>query len=262
VHPTSLDKHGAGLTFHGAMGQITALGRTTTIDPFVLVRTLPRVLSQQNVYGTETEVTLGTYAASLLPQGFEYSVTGTLQRGSYANDSIHAGSGIARAGYTAKRLWWSPRMQGEYDYATGNPHRNALRIGTNDQIYPSNHNVFGLVDLFGFENIKQVRGNLDVKPAENLSLLLQASSLQVATVRDAVYNSSGSAVVKAPVAGFAGDGIGTEFDASGKYVYRKYLVANVGVGHFFPGAVMTHNGHGVPLTLAYLGFTYRFRAGK
>jgi hypothetical protein len=258
VHPTSLDTHGAGLTFHGAMGQITALKRTT-IDPFVLVRALPRVLSQQGVYGTETEVTMGVYAASLLPLGFEYSATGTLQRGSYSNDSIHSGSGIVKAGYTAKRLYWSPRVQGEYDYATGNPHRNALRIGTNDQIYPSNHNAFGLVDLFGFENIKQVRGNLDLKPAKNFSMLFQAGSLQVVTVRDGVYSGSGGTTVKAPAAGFVSDDIGTEFDASVKYVYRRYLIANIGVGHLFPGELMTHDAHGAPLTLAYLGFTYRFK---
>jgi hypothetical protein len=258
VHPTSLDTHGAGLTFHGAMGQITALKRTT-IDPFVLVRALPRVLSQQGVYGTETEVTMGVYAASLLPLGFEYSATGTLKRGSYSNDSIHSGSGIVKAGYTAKRLYWSPRVQGEYDYATGNPHRNALRIGTNDQIYPSNHNAFGLVDLFGFENIKQVRGNLDLKPAKNFSMLFQAGSLQVVTVRDGVYSGSGGTTVKAPAAGFVSDDIGTEFDASVKYVYRRYLIANIGVGHLFPGELMTHDAHGAPLTLAYLGFTYRFK---
>jgi hypothetical protein len=260
VHPTSLDLHGAGLTFHGVEGHIASLAPRTTIEPFVLVRALSRVLSQQKVYGTEVEVTTGAYAASQLPLGFEYSATGTLQRGSYSNDSIHAGSGIARAGYTARWLHWSPRLQAEYDYATGNPHRDALRIGTNDQIYPSNHNAFGLVDLFGFENIKQVRGNLDLKPAENLSLLFQAGSLHVVTLRDSVYSGSGSAVVKAPAAGFAGDDIGTEFDASAKYVLRKYIVANFGVGHLFPGEVMTKNGHGTPLTLAYLGFTYRFRA--
>jgi hypothetical protein len=260
VHPTSLDLHGAGLTFHGVEGHIVSLAPRTTLEPFVLVRALPRVLSQQKVYGSELEVTSGAYAASQLPLGFEYSATGTLQRGSYSNDSIHAGSGIARAGYTARWLHWTPRIQGEYDYATGNPHRDSQRIGTNDQIYPSNHNAFGLVDLFGFENIKQVRGNLDLKPAQNLSLLFQAGSLHVVTTRDSVYSGSGSAVVKAPSAGFAGDDIGTEFDASAKYVLRKYIVANVGVGHLFPGEVMTKNGHGAPLTLAYLGFTYRFRA--
>ena len=132
-------------------------------------------------------------------------------------------------------------------------------IGTYDQQYPSNHNAFGLVDLFGFENIKQVRGNLDLKPAANLSLLFQAGSLHVTTVRDSVYNGSGSAVVKAPAAGFASDGIGTEFDASAKYLLRKYVLVNAGVGHFFPGGVMTHGAKGAPLTLVYFGLTYRFR---
>ncbi len=259
VHATSLDKHGAGLTFHGVEGQITTLFPRTTIEPFVLIRALPRVLSQQSVYGGELEVTTGAYAASQLPLGFDYSVTGTLQRGSYSNDAIHAGSGIAKAGYTAKWAKWTPRVQGEYDYATGNPHRNALRIGTNDQIYPSNHNAFGLVDLFGFENIKQVRGNLDMKPAANFSMLMQAGSLHVATVMDGVYSGSGGTTIKAPKAGFVSDDIGTEFDASAKYVYRKYLVANIGVGHLFPGELMTHDAHGAPLTLAYLGFTYRFK---
>jgi len=259
VHATSLDKHGAGLTFHGVEGHITTLLPRTTIEPFVLVRALPRVLSQQKTYGSELETTTGAYAASLLPLGFEYSATGTLQRGSYASDSIHAGSGIARVGYMAKWMPWAPRVQGEYDYATGNPHRNALRIGTNDQIYPSNHNAFGLVDLFGFENIKQLRGNVDLRPAKGLSMLFEAGSLHVATKMDGVYSGSGSSVIKAPAAGFAGDDIGTEFDASAKVVVRKYVVANVGVGHLFPGNVMTHNAHGAPLTLAYLGFTYRFR---
>jgi hypothetical protein len=259
VHPTSLDTHGAGLTFHGVEGHIVSLAPRTTVEPFVLIRALPRVLSQQSVYGGELEVTSGVYAASQLPLGFDYSATGILQRGSYSNDSIHAGSGIVRAGYTAHRLPWSPRLQGEYDYATGNPHRNPLRIGTYDQQYPSNHNAFGLVDLFGFENIKQTRANLDLKPAKSLSLLFEAGSLHVVTVRDGVYSGSGSAVVKAPSAGFTGDDIGTEFDASAKYVIEKYVVANVGVGHLFPGEVLTHNAHGAPLTLAYFGLTYRFK---
>jgi len=278
VHPTSLDKHGAGLTFHGVEGQITTLFPRTTIEPFVLIRALPRVLGQAipvvvepnlkpgpkgdgpvGVYGGELEVTMGVYAASQLPLGFDYSATGTLQRGSYSNDSIHAGSGMVKAGYTAKWTKWTPRVQGEYDYATGNPHRNDLRIGTNDQLYPSNHNAFGLVDLFGFENIKQVRGNLDLKPAANFSMLFQAGSLHVATVMDSVYSSSGGVTVKAPAAGFVSDDIGTEFDASAKYVYRNYLVANLGVGHLFPGELMTRDAHGAPPTLAYLGFTYRFK---
>jgi hypothetical protein len=257
VHTSSLDTHGAGLTFHGATGQLTSLLPNTTIAPFVLLRRLPRVLSQQSVYGAENEVTTGMYVAGKLPLGFEYATTGTLQRGSYSNDSIHAGSGIAKLGYTANRMAWTPRLQGEYDYATGNPHRNTLRIGTNDQGYPSNHNAFGLVDLFGFENIKQLRGHLELKPAKTLSLLFQAGSLHLTTVRDSVYTSSGGTLIKAPAAGFLSDDIGTEFDASAKYIFHKYVVAAIGTGHLFPGAALTHNAHAAPLSLAYISLKYR-----
>jgi hypothetical protein len=73
-------------------GSINTWVPRTTLEPFALVKAMPRVLSQQNIYGTEAEVTPG-----LLVQGFpgwkvDYDVTGTLQRGSYSNDSIHAGS--------------------------------------------------------------------------------------------------------------------------------------------------------------------------
>ncbi len=123
--------------------------------------------SQQGVVGNQTEVTFGSYYETKLPLGFDSSGTGDLQRGSYSNDSIHAGAAIVRGGYGTKRLPWQPHLEVEYDYATGNPHTNADRIGTYDQEYPSNHNAFGLVDLFGFQNIKQDRLSLQLTPRSN-----------------------------------------------------------------------------------------------
>ncbi len=262
VHATSLDKHGAGLTFHGAEGNINTLLPKTSLQPFVLIRALPRVVSQQGTAGSETEVTFGSYYDTKLPLGFDSSGTGVLQRGSYSNDSIHAGAGIIRGGYAAGRVPLKPHIEGEYDYATGNPHTNASRIGTYDEQYPSNHNAFGLVDLFGFQNIKQDRLNFSLAPQTNLLMLFQVGSLHVASVRDGVYSSPGTILFKAPAAGFAHNGIGTEFDASAKYIFRKSFVTNVGVGHLFPGAVMTSAAHGAPLTLAYLQFTYRFKVDQ
>ncbi len=259
VHPTSLDKHGAGLTFHGVEASLTTLVPRTVVQPFVLVHALPRVISQQGIAGTQTEVTFGSFYETKLPLNFDSSGTGLLQRGSYSNDSIHAGAGIVRFGYAAARVPLKPHVEVEYDYATGNPHTNPDRIGTYDQQYPSNHNAFGLVDLFGFQNIKQDRVNFSLAPTPNFLLLFQGGSLHVASTRDGVYASAGTSLFKAPAAGFLHDGIGTEFDASAKYIYRKSFVTNVGVGHFFPGYVMTSSAHGAPLTIAYLQFTYRFK---
>ncbi len=67
VHPTSLDTHGAGLTFHGVHAKLATYVPHTTIEPFVLVRALPRVTSQQGVVGSQTEVTFGSYYETKLP---------------------------------------------------------------------------------------------------------------------------------------------------------------------------------------------------
>jgi Alginate export len=262
IHPTSLDKHGAGLTFHGVYGTLGTIVPHTTVEPFVFVKALPRVLSQQSIYGSETEVTFGSEVVGNIKGGFDYDLLGALQRGSYSNDSIHAGAGYAKVAYTATNLYWKPRLGGEYDYATGNPHRNLNRISTFDEQYPSNHNAFGLVDLFGYQNIKQSRINLDLSPMRHLTVLVQQEFLNVASVHDGVYNGAGTQFVKPSAQGFASDDIGKGFDASAKYVFHDYLVINIGVGHFFPGRLMTANAHGAPLTLSYLSFTYRFKVNN
>jgi hypothetical protein len=149
------------------------------------------------------------------------------------------------------------------DYSrNSNTHRDPARINTFDQQYPSNHNAFGLVDLFGFQNIKQYRLNMDLEPYRHLTLLFQAESLHVASRHDGLYSGAGSLFLNAPSAGFASDDIGTGFDASAKYVYHKYFVIQAGVGHLFPGRIMTNNSHGTPLTISWLQFTYRFKIIK
>jgi hypothetical protein len=262
IYPTSLDKHGAGLTFHGVYGTIGSWVPHTVLQPFVLVKAFPRVKSQQGVYGSEVETTFGAETEGRLPAGFDYDVVGDLQRGSYSNDSIHSGAGIAKVAHLFNSVPWKPRLGGEYDYATGNPHRNPNRISTYDQQYPSDHNAFGLFDLFGFQNIWERRVNLDLGPTKNLTLLFQGEAIGVSSRFDSVYNSAEGVVVQSPAHGFATNSIGDGFDASAKYVFHDYWVVNTGVGHFFPGSLMSANNHGAPLTYAFFGITYRFSVSK
>jgi hypothetical protein len=263
VHPTSLDNHGAGLTFHGAVGTIGTMVPNVSIQPFVFVQAFPRVEGANGVFGTQTTVTPGFEAAGDIPGGFNFDALWAIQRGSYSNESIEASAGYIKAGYRSGYLAWQPRMRGEYDYASGNPHTNPLRMGTFDQQYPSNHNAFGLTDLFGFQNIKEERVNLDLTPTKNLALLIQEDWLQAASSQDSVYNGSAVVLIQTPTAGFLSNDIGREFDASAKYVFlRNYMVLNVGVAHFSPGTLMRQNAHGAPLTLAYMSLTYRFRMDR
>jgi Alginate export len=259
VHPTSLDTHGAGLTFHGAVGTIGTWVPHMAIQPFVYIKSFPRVASQQGIFGTETITTPGVEAAGNFPGGFDFDGLIALQRGSYSNDSVVASAGYIKAGYTSQAAFLKPRLLGEYDYASGNTRKDLTKINTFDQQYPSNHNAFGLTDLFGFQNIKQERINLDLTPHKRVTVLLQQEWIQVASRFDNIYSGSAGTVVKAPTTGLLSDDIGREFDASAKWAINDYVVMNIGVGHFSPGDAMRENGHGPPLTLGYVSLTYRFK---
>jgi hypothetical protein len=262
IHPTSLDKHGAGLTFHGAYGNITTWIPKVHLSPYVLFHDVRGVTSNQGLKGNEVETTFGSEIEGSLPAHFDYEANASLQRGSYSNNSIHAGQNFDKLSYTLVKAPWTPRIGGEFDYATGNNHANANLIGTYDQSYPSNHNVFGLVDLFGYQNIRQERINLDLAPSKNFTMLIQGGFLNLAQKQDSVYSSSASVTIKPPTAGFATTDLGTEFDASAKYVFRDYIVANIGAGHLFPGEVLIDNKHGAAETIGYFSLTYRFRVDK
>ena len=259
MHPSSLDKHGAGLTFHGAYGYIGTWIPQVHLSPYVLIRTARGVTSLQGTKGNEVETTFGSEVEGDLPHHFDYQGNASLQRGSFANDSIQAGQAFVKLAYFVKHSAWQPRLGGEFDYATGNDHSKPTVVGTYDQQYPSNHNAFGLVDLFGYQNIRQERLNLDLIPSKALSILVQGGFLNLAHKQDSLYSSSGSVTIKAPAGGFASTDIGQEFDASAKYVYHDYLVANLGVGHLFPGSMLLQNKHGAAETIGYFSLTYRFK---
>ena len=259
IYPTGLNMHSGGLNYHGVYGSIGRWIPRTTLEPCVLVKAMPRVLSQQNIYGTETEVTTGLRARGFTGRKIDYDVTGTLQRGSYSNDSIHAGSLLVKAGYMAASLPWKPHLLGEYDYATANARRDLSRIGTFDQQYPSNHNAFGLDDLFGFQNIQQTHLNLDLEPYPQLTLLFQAESLHVATRADGVYSSPGALLVNAPSAGFPSDDIGTGSMRRRNTCITSILWSRPVSAISSPGQIMTGNGHGARQTISWLQLTYRFK---
>ncbi len=262
THPTSLDRHGAGLTFHGAVGLISVPAHHLQVQPFVYVHAVREVTGQQGTKGGEVESTFGVEVNRKTLGGLYYDILGDLQRGSYANDFIHSGAGYAKIGYQYNGISWKPRVSGEYDYATGNSHRDPFRISTYDQQYPSNHDAFGLVDVFGFQNITEARVNVDVSPATNWTVLFQTEFLNVASIHDSVYSIAGTSLVKPPLAGFRTTDIGQDFDASTEYLFHKYLVVEVGVGHLFPGRVLAENGKAPPLTLGYLQLTYKFKAAR
>lgn len=212
--------------------------------------------------GSELEATFGTELSGTEKDGFDFDLLAALQRGSYSNSSIQSGAGYIKAGYLLADKPLKPRLVGEFDYATGDPHNDPGHVRTFDQLYPSNHNAFGLADLFGFQNLMQTQADIDISPYRQLTVRIQSEVLHLANAHDGIYNSGGLVLARAPSTGFASTRIGQGFDISAEYAARKYILIEGGVGHFFPGPVMVQASKTSPLTIGYLSLTYRFRVNS
>jgi len=76
------------------------------------------------------------------------------------------------------------------------------------------------------------------------------------------YWCGGGVLVHPPSGGFGSDRIGTEVDGALQYAWKRIpLLWELGIGHFWPGALMSANNHGAQLTLTYFQLTYRLKVG-
>jgi hypothetical protein len=262
IHPTSLDKHGSALTFHGLYGTLPDVIPHTNLQPYVLFKALPSVVGSDLVRGSQLEVTAGAELEGKLPASLNYQLNGALQRGTFADDKIRAGAFFGKLGFTADKIPWTPHITGEFAYASGNDPSVPGHHSTFDQQYPSNHNVFGLVDLFGYQNTRQERLHLELKPTDALNVLLQAEALHLASRQDSLYSGPGGVLAAVPRGGFASNSIGKEFDASMRYSFPRGLLLQSGVGYFKSGAVFSQTKLNGSDLLGYLSLTYVFTVSR
>ncbi len=261
-HPTSLDKHGAGLTFHGAVMTISVAPPQLKIQPFVFILALPHVEDPFPLPGAELETTFGTEVSGTEKTGLEYDFLGALQRGSRSTYAVSSGAAVARVGWLFRNVRAKPRLVGEFDYASGDDRARSTQTHTFDQLYASNHGKFGLVDQFGFQNLVQGQGNLDLSPFRNTTIRLEGEVLKLASGQDNIYKSDGTLLAEAPQGGFRSNDLGRGIDISSTYMYRDYLLFEAGAGHLFPGEALAQSGQRPPETLGYFQIDYKFNVTK
>ena len=104
-----------------------------------------------------------------------------------------------------------------------------------DQIYPSNHALDGLVDLFfGWRNLRDFKVGLEASPAKKLTVRGAVHDLNLANAHDGLYNGLGNLVVRKSD-GSAGTDPGQELEGLGGYSFTRCFAAEIGYGHLFPG---------------------------
>uniref|UniRef100_Q01UI3 Alginate export domain-containing protein n=1 Tax=Solibacter usitatus (strain Ellin6076) TaxID=234267 RepID=Q01UI3_SOLUE len=195
VDPTRLDRHKPGEHFYGAYGSVKSLLPGLAVEPYLLFKQNLLIKSENSVTGDAIVASPGLRVSGKLGGRFDYAGEAIVQRGSYSADSVSARAATVLAGWTVSSASWKPRVSAEYNYASGDPATRDFNRNTFDQFYPSNHGYYGMIDQFGWKNMKNFRAGFDLVAAKKLKLRGDYNDFRLATVQDSLYNSSGTSAV-------------------------------------------------------------------
>jgi hypothetical protein len=109
-----------------------------------------------------------------------------------------------------------------------------------------------MIDQFGWKNLKNWRAGFDCHPFKKLKLRADFNEFYLATVQDALYNSSGSAALlnRKSTSGH----IGSEANMVALYQWTRIWKFGAGYGRLFAGEFLKQSKNNFSYTYPYLMF--------
>jgi hypothetical protein len=235
--------HQEGNNIYGAYGRIDDLvAPHSNLEPFFLWRVQPAEVVESAVSkatAKEDEKVVGLRFKGQAHAAFDYTGEYIHQGGQVGDQGIAAWATQEGAAYQFLNAATRPRFFTQYDYASGNsnPKLNTTH-STFDTIYPTAHDRLGIADLFGWQNIEDVRVGATVEPHRRLTITAQGLDFWAPSALDAVYNTSGGAIVynKTP----HGHHVGAEVDGYSWYELNRHFNLGGGYAYFGGGQFLTN----------------------
>ena len=155
----------------------------------------------------------------------------------------------ASGGYTWEKCAWTPRLGLEYIYASGDDNPNDRDFQSFQNLFPSNHAKYGLMDEFGWRNLHDLRLQANVKPVKTLDLEFDYQAFWLADTQDFWYRTNGISTLRTRTpdgrdvrAIGASNFAGHEIDLVVTYDVNKNLKFQAGYSHFFAGDYLSDTG--------------------
>jgi Alginate export len=230
----------------------------TKLEAYALYVNRQRMTFNQTTSG-EDRYTLGTRFTSN-PKPFDFDVEADYQLGRFQEAATHAFSVAAIGGYTLEKVTFGPRAFLGFDIASGGSRNHPG--DTFDQLFPSGHDQFGIIDAIGRQNIIDAHPGVtltlleDQPGAKRLTLLMQYRQFWRESNEDAVYTSAGT-VLRASGKSNASS-IGGEVDCQVNWQLNHYISGYTGYCHFFHGSFISETGPHNDIDFAYSALTFTF----
>ncbi|HXE74548.1 MAG TPA: alginate export family protein [Candidatus Xenobia bacterium] len=188
--------------------------------------------------------------------GWRYSVEHAWQFGGRGPDGHRAAMLVATGGYQ----WggrWQPRLQFEYDFATGDNNRSDGHSGEFNNLFPTNHTFYGYADLVGLRNMHDFRLTAAVRLHAKLTFEADYHRFLLATPRGPWKNAGGRVLGFDPT-GAAGRDLGQEIDFTLRAPVTTHLSFLGGYSLFLPGRFAVTTRGPEPNHFGYIQTTIRF----
>jgi Alginate export len=230
----------------------------TKLDTYALYVNRGSITFNRTTAG-ENRYTLGSRISGKL-EPFDFDLEAAYQIGRFNFKTTHSFAAVGIGGYTLTNATFTPRFFLGANIASGGQRDNPGN--TFDQLFPSGHDRFGIIDAIGWQNIIDVHPGviltlLENKPAvESLQLLVEYRQFWRESIQDAVYTSSGT-VLRADGRSSA-RAIGGEIDLQVNWQLDRYLNFYAGYSRFFPGAFISETGPHNDVNFAYAAIIFRF----
>lgn len=226
--------------------------------------------------GARDIYTLGTLWKSLPGQlsGWDYSLELTGQMGTLTTNAtkgdrldLRAWGAFVSGGYTFEQAWAKPRLGLGYDYGSGDGNAQDGKIGTMQNLFPTQHRIYGMMDIFGMRNMHIPRISGSLAPAKNINFTADYLCFWLADTSDFLYPETGAARTQNGYGIHPGNDsfVGSELDLVATYAVCSAFTLQLGYGHFFVGdylketiGVVPANGRAVDADWCFAQATVNF----
>jgi len=251
-----IDRHKTDERLFGAVASLTARAIKGVVEPYIFVKDSDLVTGERGGTGAGRLYATGLRVAGALPHRVDFAAETVLERGTAVTDPIAAWAGHYAMGWTISTSRRKPRVFGEFNLASGDEASQDGRRGTFDQLYPTNHAKYGMVDQVGWRNMRDVMGGFEIMPTTKWKVTSTVHQLWLATTRDGLYNAGGVRTVLNRAATSAD--IGTELGMATTYAFSKELSFGAGVGYLFAGDFLAQSTNAPSLWAPYVMWNVKF----
>ncbi|MFM2166335.1 MAG: hypothetical protein RIS79_706, partial [Verrucomicrobiota bacterium] len=145
----------------------------------------------------------------------------------------------------------------EYSFGTGDSDPSDGRVNTFQNLFPTNHPPYGLMDTFSWQNMHNVVLRLAAQPHAKVKTTLDFHAFWLATTGDAWYRANGTTRVRG-IHPNASSHTGCELDFTAQAKLNAHLDMLLGYSHFFAGAYLSDTGASSDAEFAYLMLTLNY----